>query len=39
MTASKGVTYNNLPSIFKHIDSLISKMPSLAQIVMILAQK
>jgi ubiquinone/menaquinone biosynthesis C-methylase UbiE len=37
--ASKGVTYNNLPSVFKHLDSLISKMPSLAQIVMILAQK
>jgi methionine biosynthesis protein MetW len=37
--ASKGVTYNNLPSVFKHLDRLISKMPSLAQIVMVLAQK
>jgi SAM-dependent methyltransferase len=37
--ASKGVTYNNLPSVFKHIDRLISKMPSLAQIIMVLAQK
>jgi methionine biosynthesis protein MetW len=37
--ASKGVTYNNLPSVFKHIDRLISKDAKLAQIVMILAQK
>jgi methionine biosynthesis protein MetW len=37
--ASKGITYNNLPSAFKHLDNLISKMPSLAQIVMVLAQK
>ena len=37
--ASKGVTYNNLPSVFKHLDRLISKVPSLAQIVMVLAQK
>jgi hypothetical protein len=37
--ASKGVTYNNLPSMFKHLDRLISKIPSLAQIVMVLAQK
>jgi len=37
--ASRGVTYNNLPSVFKHLDRLISKIPSLAQIVMILAQK
>ena len=37
--ASRGVTYDNLPSIFKHLDLLISKIPSLVQIVMILAQK
>lgn len=37
--ASKGVTYSNLPPIFKHLDNLISKMPSLAQIVMVLARK
>jgi ubiquinone/menaquinone biosynthesis C-methylase UbiE len=37
--ASKGVTYNNLPSIFKHVDRLLSKLPSLAQIVIILARK
>jgi len=37
--ASKGVAYNNLPSVFKHLDNLISRMPSLAQIFMVLAQK
>jgi len=37
--ASKGVTYSNLPSMFKHLDRLMSKIPSLAQIVMVLAQK
>jgi methionine biosynthesis protein MetW len=37
--ASKGVTYNDLPSMFKHLDRLISKIPSLAQIVMVLTQK
>jgi len=37
--ASKGITYNNLPSLFKHLDRLASKIPSLAQIIMILAWK
>jgi len=36
---SKGITYNNLPSVFKYLDRLASKIPSLAQIIMILARK
>jgi hypothetical protein len=37
--ASKGVTYSNLPSVFKTMDEIISRKTSLAQIVMLLAQK
>jgi len=37
--ASKGVTYNNLPSFFKIMDKVISRKTSLAQIIMLLAQK
>jgi hypothetical protein len=35
----KGVSYHNLPSIFKYLDNLISKIPSLAQIVLILCRR
>jgi hypothetical protein len=37
--ALKGITYSNLPSMFEYLDRLISKIPSLAQIIMVLAQK
>jgi len=37
--ASKGIAYSNLPSVFKYLDRLASKIPSLAQIIMILAWK
>jgi len=37
--ASKGITYGNLPPVLRHLDGLVSKMPSLAQIVMVLARK
>jgi len=32
---SKEVTYNNLPKVFKHLDRLISKILSLAQVIMV----
>lgn len=37
--ASKGITYSNLPPVLRHLDSPVSKMPSLAQIIMVLARK
>jgi len=37
--ASKGITYSNLPPVLRHLDSLVSKMPSLAQIIMVLARR
>jgi len=37
--ASKGMTYGNLPLVLRHLDGLVSKMPSLAQIIMVLARK
>jgi methionine biosynthesis protein MetW len=39
VVASKGVTYSNLPFLFSYIDQIISMIPSMAQIIIIIAQK
>lgn len=36
---AKGLTYDNLPFIFRKIDQLLSKKPSLSQIILLLVQK
>ncbi|MCI4407802.1 MAG: class I SAM-dependent methyltransferase [Thermofilum sp.] len=39
VVASKGVTYSNLPFLFSYIDQIFSMIPSMAQIIIIIAQK
>jgi len=39
IVSAKGLTYDNVPFIFRKIDQILSKKPSLSQIILLLAQK
>lgn len=39
IVSAKGLTYDNVPFVFRKLDQLLSKKPSLSQIILLLAQK